>query len=68
MAMESLRWRTPHEALTGTTPDISVIYWFCFYDQVYVKRDEPTARGRFPSESDEVAGDLSVSQNMLDTR
>ena len=56
MAMESLKWRTPHEALTGTTPDISMIYRFRFYDRVYVKRDETTAGGKFPSESDEMAG------------
>ena len=32
MAMESLNWRTPHEQLTGSTPDISMIYRFHFYD------------------------------------
>ena len=56
MAMESLKWRTPHEALTGTTPDISMIYRFRFYDRVYVKCDKTTAGGRLPSESDEMAG------------
>ena len=54
--MESLKWRTPHEALTGTTPDISMIYCFHFYDRFYIKRDKTTAGGRFPSESDEMAG------------
>ena len=37
MAMESLYWHTPHECLTGSTPDISMIYQFQFYDKVYVK-------------------------------
>ena len=30
MAMESLNWRTPHEHLTGSTSDISMIYRFPF--------------------------------------
>ena len=37
MATNSLPWRTPFKRLSGITPDISVIYRFCFYDKVYFR-------------------------------
>ena len=40
--------------LTGTTPDISVLLRFQFYEQVYYKTEEPS----FPSESPESLGRL----------
>jgi hypothetical protein len=52
-ALESLDWRTPHEMLTGSTPDISMITRFKFWDDVYVKRDESQGKC-FPSESNEI--------------
>ena len=51
-AVESLGWRTPIEALTGTTPDISVLLRFHFYEKVYYKTQEPS----FPSDSPESIG------------
>jgi len=56
MALESLRWRTPYEKLTGNTPDISMIYRFKFYDKIYFKRDESRGGKSFPSESNELLG------------
>ena len=56
MALQSLHWRTPHEVLHGSTPDISMIYRFKFYDKVYFKRDESRGGENFPSASDEVLG------------
>ena len=53
-AVKSLNWRTPIEMLTGTTPDISVLLRFQFYEQVYYKTEEPS----FPSESPESLGRL----------
>ena len=54
-ALASLNWRTPFEKLTGSTPDISMIYRFKFYDRIYYKHDE--SRGEdFPSTSNEKAG------------
>ena len=53
-ALESLDWRTPYEKLYGNTPDISMIYRFKFFDQVYVKRDESRGGKRFPSLSNEI--------------
>ena len=35
MATKSLSWRTPYVSLIGITPDISVIYRFCFYDKLF---------------------------------
>ena len=62
--MESLNWRTPHERLTGSTPDISMIYRFRFYDRVYVKRDESTVGGGFHPSLMKWPEDLSVSLRM----
>ena len=56
MALQSLAWRTPYETLYGSTPDISMIYRFKFYDKVYFKRDESRGGEHFPSASDEVVG------------
>ena len=53
-AVESLGWRTPIETLTGTTPDISVLLRFHFYEKVYYKTQEPS----FPSDSPESLGHM----------
>ena len=56
MALESLDWRTPFERLMGSTPDISMIYRFKFYDRVLFKRDESRGGKCFPSSSNEISG------------
>ena len=50
-AMKSLQWKTPYQVLTGSTPDISMIYRFRFYDKVYCRRDDTSS---FPSKSNEI--------------
>ena len=52
LALRSLGWRTPLEALTGETPDISLITSFHFWERVYFPRYE----GPYPSESTEISG------------
>ena len=56
LALQSIHWRTPYEKLNGSTPDISMIYRFKFYDRVYFKRDESRGGESFPSKSNETAG------------
>ena len=55
-ALAALHWRTPFERLFGSTPDISMIYRFKFYDRVYFKRDESRGGDSFPSASNEMSG------------
>ena len=38
MALKSLDYRTPHEMLTGVTPDISAFMTYHFWEPVYYKR------------------------------
>ena len=56
MALKSLNWRTPYEVLYGSTPDISMIYRFKFYDRIYSKRDDSRGGDEFPSQSNEFSG------------
>ena len=51
-AVGSLHWRTPIEKLTGSTPDISSLLCFRFWEPVYYKLDDSD----FPSESTEKRG------------
>ncbi|CAJ1944841.1 unnamed protein product [Cylindrotheca closterium] len=51
-AVKGLGWVTPIQALTGITPDISVLLCFHFYEKVYYKTEEPA----FPSDSPESLG------------
>jgi hypothetical protein len=44
------------ECLKSSTPDISMIYRFRFYDQIYYKHDESEGGKEFPSSSDELPG------------
>jgi hypothetical protein len=44
-ASASLNWRTPMEILTGTTPDISPLLSFQWWEPVYFKLDDDS----FPS-------------------
>ena len=55
LATKSLQWRTPYEALYGSTLDISMIYRFAFYDRVYAKRDDSRGDSGTSSDSDEIA-------------
>ena len=52
LACQSLQWRTPLEALEGSTPDISPLLRFSFWDPVYYKLDDSD----FPSGSTEGCG------------
>ena len=56
MAFKSLIWRKPYEVLYGSTPDISMIYRFKFYDRIYGKRDDSRGGVEFPSQSNEFSG------------
>ena len=59
-ALGSLSWRTPYTMLYGYNPDISMIYWFNFFDNIYVKRKELQGGGKFPSQSNEVVAKFVV--------
>jgi hypothetical protein len=52
LAHESLNNRTPLEVLTGSTPDISVLLQFHFWEPVYYRLDDAT----FPSDGTEQRG------------
>ena len=52
LACQSLQWHTPLEALDGSTPDISPLLHFSFWDPVDYKLDDSD----FPSESTEGRG------------
>ena len=52
-AKESLNWRTPVEALTGQTPDISMLLHFTFWEPVFIKNYKGSGKN-FPSESTEI--------------
>eukprot|EP00984_Skeletonema_dohrnii_P031889 scaffold24984_cov234-Skeletonema_dohrnii-CCMP3373.AAC.1 len=52
-AKETLDWRTPVEALTGQTPDISMLLHFTFWEPVFIKNYQGSGKN-FPSESNEI--------------
>ena len=52
LATSALHWRTPVEVLTGTTPDISNIIVFHFWEPVYYSIEDSS----FPSETCEKLG------------
>ncbi|EEC51029.1 predicted protein [Phaeodactylum tricornutum CCAP 1055/1] len=52
LAHESLHNRTPLEVLTGSTPDISVLLQFHFWEPVYYRLEDAT----FPSDGTEQTG------------
>ena len=61
MALESLGWHTPLEALTGITPDISMVYRLKFWDKIYYKAIDSS----FPSDSNELSGHfVGFSENV----
>ena len=51
-ACKAINWQIPMRVLTGTTPDISPILRFSFYQPVYFAVNEPS----FPSDSREARG------------
>mmetsp|Transcript_5060 Transcript_5060/g.7746 ORF Transcript_5060/g.7746 Transcript_5060/m.7746 type:complete len:562 (-) Transcript_5060:1187-2872(-) len=51
-ALKSLNWITPIQVLLDSTPDISVLLRFFWYQPVYYKLDDTT----FPSDSPELRG------------
>ena len=53
-ARRILRWRTPIEALTGQTPDISILLHFRFWQRVYISNYQQRDGAGFPSESNEI--------------
>ena len=52
-ARQKLGWRTPYEALTGQTPDISLILLYRFWQRLYIKNHRRMGTG-FPSGTDEI--------------
>ena len=61
LACQSLQWRTPLEALEGSTPDISPLLRFSFWDPVYYKLDDSD----FPSGSTEGRGRwVGIAENV----
>jgi len=54
-ARETLNWRTPYEALSGQTPDISVMMKFVFWEVCYIANYQEPGSSSFPSESNEIA-------------
>eukprot|EP00985_Skeletonema_marinoi_P001502 scaffold594_cov173-Skeletonema_marinoi.AAC.1 len=52
-ARRTLGWRTPCEALTGQTPDISMLLHFHFWQRVYIGDYRESGTG-FPSQSNEI--------------
>lgn len=58
-AIESLHWITPHQACFGTTPDISALLQYRFYQQVHYSDKEI-----FPTSSERLGHWLGV--NLLD--
>ena len=60
-AVGSLNWRTPIEKMTGSTPDISSLLCFRFWEPVYYKLDDAD----FPSESTERRGRfVGIAENV----
>ena len=61
LACQSLQWRTPLEALEGSTPDISPLLHFSFWDPVYYKLDDSD----FPSGSTKGRGRwVGIAENV----
>ena len=53
-ARSVLGWRTPYEALTGQTPDISELTHFKFWEKCLIKNYHKGGAKHFPSESNEL--------------
>ena len=53
-ARSVLGWRTPYEALTGQTPDISELTHFKFWEKCLIKNYHKGEARHFPSQSNEL--------------
>jgi hypothetical protein len=61
LAHAKLQYRTPIEALTGSTPDISILLRFHWYERIYYKVDDSD----FPSDSLEKLGRfVGIAENV----
>eukprot|EP00957_Ditylum_brightwellii_P071718 5451774-Ditylum_brightwellii.AAC.1 len=61
-ALESIGWITLHQACFGTTPDISGLLQYCFYEPIYYSDKEA-----FPQTSEHKGHWLGVAENKGDT-
>eukprot|EP00957_Ditylum_brightwellii_P197487 15046876-Ditylum_brightwellii.AAC.1 len=61
-ALESIRWITPHQACFGTTPDISALLQYQFFQPVYYSDKEA-----FPTSSEHLGHWFGVAKNKGDT-
>ena len=65
LAAESLNWRTPYEMLTGSTPDVSVLMQFHFWEPIYYMIHDKQS---FPSQTNEKMGRIvGISENVGDS-
>ena len=64
LASELLNWRTPIEVLSGSTPDLSPLMQYHFWEPVYYLIDD---KQKFPSETVEKFGRfVGISENVGD--
>jgi len=61
-ALESLGWITPHQSCFGTTPDISALLHYTFYQPVYF-----SDKDSFPDADERLGHWLGVAENKGDT-
>eukprot|EP00957_Ditylum_brightwellii_P085880 6533147-Ditylum_brightwellii.AAC.1 len=61
-ALESIGWITPHQACFRTTPDISTLLQYQFYQPIYYSDQEA-----FPTTSECMGHWLGVAENKGDT-
>ena len=61
-ALESIGWITPHQSCFGTTPDISALLQYRFYEPIYYSDKEA-----FPTSSERRGHWLGVAENKGDT-
>ena len=60
-ALESLNWVTPHQTCFGTTPDISALLQFYFYQPIYYAQEDS-----FPNVKEQLGHWLGVTENKGD--
>eukprot|EP00957_Ditylum_brightwellii_P185338 14112436-Ditylum_brightwellii.AAC.1 len=61
-ALESIGWITPHQACFGTTPDISVLLHYHFFQPIYYSDEES-----FPKSKERFGYWLGIAENKGDT-
>ena len=60
-AVGSLHWRTPIEKLTGSTPDISSLLCFSFWEPVYYKLDDSDSSSK---STEKLGRFVGISENV----